>query len=205
MTSFQVPRLCPLRAEDEQVAIEVHAAKLTRVRHMLEKEYSLERLESSLEDELRDGGLDIATLAVAAADKGDPITDKALRQVGAELQIALLQKRGLAPGHLQIIAYLQAAVSRAPNTRKPGRYGEQDTWSRNVSICVLVLLACAAFGVSPTRNIESRRAGRYPSGISITAAALAINGIHISEATIQRHIWPGICGEIVRRMPDEPS
>jgi hypothetical protein len=56
-----------------------------------------------------------AEKAVEAAEKhDDEIADAALRQVGAELQMPLVQRRDLAPGHLQILAYYQRAAKRAP-------------------------------------------------------------------------------------------
>jgi hypothetical protein len=69
----------------------------------------------------REGALSITIKAVEAADQGDDLADAALRTVGAELQTLLVQGRDLAPGHLQIVAYLQRAARRAPHKRKRGR------------------------------------------------------------------------------------
>ena len=113
--------------------------------------------------------------------------------------MALLQKRDLAPGHLPVITYYQQAATRAPHKRKRGRYSEYDVWVRNIGICTLIRWACVAYGVPPTRAQESRRNQRRPSGISLMTAALARNKAHIEEVTIQRHIWLGLWGEIVRQ------
>jgi hypothetical protein len=198
-----VPSPEPLRPEDEHEAIQRLAIAVAVVRPKLSKEYGLERLETLLTEGLRAGQLSLASKAVEAAHKGDSIADRALRMVGAELQMALLQKRDLAPGHLQVIAYFQRAGARAPHKRKPGRYSEYDAWVRNVGICTLIRLACALYGVPPTRALESRQNARRrrPSGSSLIQAALAKNKVHIAEATIQRHIWLGIWGDLVRQIP----
>ena len=109
MTFLPAPPPYPLRVEDEREAIRRLTIDVARVRHMLTKEYGLERLETLIVEGLRAGRLSLAEKAVEAASKGDRIADRALRGVGAELQMALLQKRDLEPGHLQVIAYLQRA------------------------------------------------------------------------------------------------
>ena len=92
---------------------------------------------------------------VEAGDADDEIADAALREVGAEL----LERRTGEPGELQIMAYLQRAAQRA--ARHWGR-GSQwyDDWDRNLAICLLIQLTCKEFGLDPTRNRESSRAGR---------------------------------------------
>jgi hypothetical protein len=190
--------LLPLAIPDERRAINRVIIWVAMVRHKLTKEWSRDWLEATLRRYLREGGLTIASKAVEAADAGDEIADAALRDVGAELQMPLVQGRDLAPGHLQIIAYLQRAAKRAPHKRKRGR-AWYDDWYRNIAICILVDLACREFGLSPTRNRDSRRAERRPSGISVVVAALARNKTHIDEKSVQRHIWLGLPGELTRR------
>ena len=141
----------PLTADDEQRAIHRVAIWVAMVRHTLSKEYSREWLETTLRQCLYEGDLEIAKKAVEAADQGDELADAALREVGAELWMPSLQGRDLAPGHLQVIAYVQRVTNRAPHKRKRGRYA----WVRNITICILVQLACAEFGVLPTRSRES--------------------------------------------------
>jgi hypothetical protein len=205
MTSIKVPLAYPLAAVDEQRAINRTALAVATVHRMIgTKEYSREWLDATLRRYLRDGNLSICEKAVEAADnQGDEIADAALRDVGAELQMPLVQGRDLAAGHLQIIAYFQRAGRRPPHKRKRGRYHWSDDWLRNLGICFLVQLTCAEYGVRPTRNRESRRAVRQPSGISLVTAALARNRIYLDEATIQRKIWFGLPGELARRVAAE--
>ena len=185
--------LQPLVPFDEQRAINRVSMWVATVRPQLSKDYSREWLDTTLRRYLR-GGLIPVIKVVEAADAGDEIADAALRAVGAEL----LERRSGEPGELQIMAYLQRAVLRG--SRRRGR-GVQwyDDWVRNLGISLLIQLACKEFGVTPTRNRDTRRAGRVPSGCSLVAAGLARNKIEIEESTIQRHIWLGLPGELSRR------
>jgi hypothetical protein len=201
MAKLNVPLSYPLTAADEPRAINRLAMAVALVRHALNKEYSVEWLETTLRSSLREGGLTLAEKTVEAADKGDRIADAALRDVGAELQVDLLQRRDLKAGHLQIIAYYQRAARRPLQKRKQGRYSCHDHWCRNMGICFLIQLASAEYGVEPTRNLNSRSVNREPSGISLVAAALARNKINLEEGTIQQHIWFGVWGELARRLP----
>jgi hypothetical protein len=203
MTALTVPLSYPLAAADGPRAVERTAVAVSMLRATLSRHYSREWLETTLRRYLREGGLSITIKAAEAADAGDEIADAALREVGAELQMALLQGRTLAPGHVQVIAYLQRAARRAAPKRKPGRYAWYDDWFRNLSLCFLVLLTCAEYGVLPTRNRQSRRSGQRPSGISIVTAALARNQIHLDEGTIQQKIWFGLPGELARQLAAE--
>jgi hypothetical protein len=197
--TLPTPTLLPILGLTEPQMIDDAATWVERVRHTMAKEYSHEQLETMLRQGLRDGALVLTIKAVEAADAGDEIADAALRHVGAELQMPLVQRRDLAPGHLQVIAYLQRAARRAPHTRPRG-HRWYDDWIRNLHICFLVAIACREFSLSATRNRETRRANREPSGISVVAAALARNGIHIEEKTVQNHIWHGLPGELVRQV-----
>jgi hypothetical protein len=193
----------PMIVFDERRAINRLAGAVALIRDRLNQERGMERLEAILRRSLHAGDLGIASKAVEAADKGDSIADAALRAVAAELQPSILQRRELAPGHLQIIAYLQRVASRAPLKRKPGRYPEHGAFYRNVGICALVQLACAEFDVRPTRNRADRRARRQPSGISLVVAALARNRINLAEKTIQDEIWFGLPGALARKAVEE--
>jgi hypothetical protein len=197
MTKINVPLSCPLTAADEPRAINRLALQVAAARHRWSKEFTREWLQTTLRRYLREGGLTIAVKAVEAADTGDEIADAALREVGAELQMPLLQRLDLAPGHLQVVAYFQRAGGRAPLRRKRGRYGQHDHWDRNIAICILIQLACERLGVGPTRDLNGRRT--KPSGISLVTAALGRNKIHLDEKTIQQHIWFGIWGELMRQ------
>jgi hypothetical protein len=190
------PPSCPLLREDESWAVEHYAAAVGLVLEQL-RERGSERLEATLKKLLREGELQVAIGVVELAGKGDFIADRALRSVGAEFLDAMIQKRDLPLGGVQIVSYLQRAAGRAPLQRKPGRH-ECDLWYRNICICVLVKYACAWLGVRPTRSLASKRPGRRPSGCSIVAAALARVGIPISEEAVQQHIWLGPWGEVAR-------
>jgi hypothetical protein len=189
----------PATVIDEQRAIERVDTWIATLGPKMTKEYSREFLETELVNGLREGRLTLTIKAVEAADTGDDIADAALREVGAELQTALVQGQVLAPGHLQIIAYFQRAARRAPHKRPRG-HRWHDNWVRNTQICVLVALACVEFGVRPTRNRAARRANRAASGISLVVAALGRNGIHLDEGSVQENLWFGLPGELVRAL-----
>ena len=192
------PITLPLEVFEEKRMINRATMWVLVLRHRVED--SREWLETELRRRLREGDLNITIKAVESADKnGDDIADLALRDVGAELQTPLLEKRNLLPAHLQVIAYLQRVATRAPHKRKRGRYDWSNYWVRNLLICFLVVLACQQFGLRPTRGRDSRRANRWPSGISVIVAALARNKIRVKERNVQDEIWPGLPGELTRR------
>jgi hypothetical protein len=159
------------------------------------KEGSREWLATELRNGLRAGRLTLTVKAVMAADQGDEIADAALRTVYAEMVGGAVPERG--PGHLQVWAYGQRAVLRAPNKRPRGRRW-YDHWARDIDICVLIYLAACEFGVRPSRNRAARRADSEPSGISLVVAALVRHQIHLDEGSIQENIWFGLLGELVR-------
>jgi len=193
MTSITLP----LVVFEEQRAINRVAIWVSMVKHVLDGEWSRERLETLLRQELRAGALAITIKAIEAADNGDEIADAALRIVYAEMAGGALTERG--PGHLQIWAYGQRAVLRPPHTRPRG-HRWYDDWYRNLGICILVGLACREFGLLPTRNREARRANSKPSGISLVVAGLARNKIHLDEGSVQQNIWFGLCGTLARHV-----
>jgi hypothetical protein len=197
MSEYLLPTLGFDRAVllDETRAISRVAIWIATIRHRMEKEYSREWLETELRKGLREGRLTLTIKAVEAADNGDEIADAALRIVYAEMAGGTLSERG--PGHLQVWAYGQRAVLRPPHRRPRGRRWYDD-WVRNIDICVCIYLACCEFGVRPTRNRAARRANREPSGVSLVVAALARNGIHLEEGSVQEHLWLGLPGELVR-------
>jgi hypothetical protein len=186
------PFRLPTGEFDESRAI-AHLADnlIPMMRQKFEREKGREWLETELAEGLREGQLDLAVYAVRMAREGDEICDAALRRVAAELQTPLLQRRELAPGHLQIISYLQDITLTAEHKRRPrGR-----PWTENVVRDILILLfvgeACRLFGLHPTRARDSRRAKRDPSGVSLITAALAHCGLHLEEASVQKYIWHG--------------
>ena len=104
---------------------------------------------------------------------------------------------------MQLLAYGQRALERAPHKRPPGHRWHDD-WMRNIQICCLINWVCRTFGVQPTRNRAAQRAKREPSGISIVVAALARNKIYLNEASVQENIWFGLPGELVRNVLAAP-
>jgi hypothetical protein len=180
---------------DENRAIDYIADLIPRLRHKLEKEYSLEWLETVLKKGLREGRLLLTIRAVQAADAGDEICDAALRTVFAEMVDGALPKRGR-PGHLQVWAYGQRAVLQPPHKRPQG-HRWHDHWIRNIQICNLIYFVWREFGVKPTRNREARRANRAPSAISIVVKALAREKIYLKESNVQENLWNGLPGRLV--------
>jgi hypothetical protein len=191
-----LPTLLPILGLTEQQMISHAETWVAEIRPTLEKGYSRQWLETTLRQGLREGRLTLTIKAAHAADAGDEIADAALRQVYAEMAGGAFPKSG--PGHLQLWAYGQRAVLRKPHERPRGRRWHDD-WVRNIEICFLVAIACREFDLLPTRNREARRANRNPSGISVIVAALARNGIHLDESSVQENLWFGLIGELARQ------
>lgn len=187
------PPSYPVRAEHRAWAVEQLASVAANLLDLL-KDRGEERFLDAMKECLRGGNLRIAVALREAAENGDHVCDKVLREIAAELQTVTTQRRELAPGHFQIIAYAQSALTRAPVKRKPGRYDPYDAWMRDIAICCLVKIASAWLGVKPVRN----RASHRPSGISLTVEALARHRINLTEAAVQKKIWFGPPGEVVR-------
>jgi hypothetical protein len=197
------PTLLPTLGLSEAQMIGYVDVWIARVRHTIDKRYSAEWLEAKLREGLRAGAWDLTVKAIKAAEqRNDELADAALRAVFREIVGGAISQRG--EGHLQVLAYGQLAVDRAPLTRPRGRRW-YDSWRRDLAICFLVGVACREFNLQPTRNRAGRRANRRPSGISIVVAALARHGIHLSEASVQENIWYDLLGELARRaMAERP-
>jgi hypothetical protein len=197
-------RNLPAIIPDQALAEDITTRWVAAVRNRFDAAFSREWLETALRRELREcDSLPFVIKVVESAWQGDEIADAALRDVATELQIALFQKRDLAPGHLQIIAYLQRVSSLPPHQRGRGN-AWYDDYSRNIGNCTLIKLAVLIFGVSATRSLESRRPNRPPSGVSLITDALARNGVFISETTVQKKLWFGYLGYLVRTV-DHPT
>jgi hypothetical protein len=159
--------------------------------------YSRKVLEAVLQ-KLRDGEPSITSVAFSAAEAGDEIADAMLRKVYVEIVDGDLPQRG--PGHIQIRAYGQRVMLRASHKRRRGR-SLHDNLMRNIEICLLIVAVCHDLGVPATRNQyhhSKSGAKQPPSGISIVVAALDRNGTDLDEESVQRHIWFGTAGEMVR-------
>jgi hypothetical protein len=122
MTSVLIPLDNPSAALSHSVIINRIGLRFALAAHAFRRDYSIEWLEDHLRDALRSGHLSIAVKAVEEAIRdNDALADKVLREVGAELQASALSRCDLLPGHVQILAYTQRALTRAPLKRKPGR------------------------------------------------------------------------------------
>jgi hypothetical protein len=190
----------PPPAELENHVIDVVADLISRVSFKLEKKYSLKWLQAALENALRKGQQPLTDYAIYAAERGDEICDTALRTVFAEMVGGMFPPEQRRPGHLQIWAYGQRAVRRTPHKRPRGHRWHDD-WMGNIQLCMLVVFVCREFGVPAAHNQKDPGIRRAPSGISIVVAALARAGIKsrgLNEKSMQRNIWYGLPGELVR-------
>ena len=177
---------------DEKTAATVVAEWIAPIRSEFGREFGRPWIENAFRCALRNNLIDVVGV-VQAAYRGDELADAALRAVGAEL----MEKPSGRPGEAQILLYYQGAGLRALEKPKRGGVWHRE-WCRRVTICILVAMACDAFGVPATRNRESRRAKRSPSGCSLVAAALAQNKIFIEEKSIQTNLWEGLPGYLAR-------
>jgi hypothetical protein len=182
----------PLANPDDEAAMINRAAVVVALnRHKLDDDYGPEQMETMLRYALIAGTID-ATKVVTAAEAGDAIADAALRHVAAKMP-PFKPAETLTENDLQIISFGRRAVLRGP-----GRQSWSKLYYRHIAFCVLIHLACGEFGIRPTRALQSRSAKRKPSGCSVIAAALARNGIHIAEASLQVDVWFGIPGKLFR-------
>jgi hypothetical protein len=65
-------------------------------------------------------------------------------------------------------------------------------------ICSTIEILHRELGLSPTRNRESRRADRYPSGCSVVTKLWTRNGFRLEEQNVQENIWHGLTGRLTR-------
>jgi hypothetical protein len=204
MTALSVPLDYPLALADEQRAINRIAVMVAMMDGRLgfDRDSNRERLRKLLLEALREGRFSITVKAIRAAEEeGDEIADATLRRVFGEIDAGMLAPP-IEHGHPQIRAYIHRVLALPPKTRPRGPRWH-DHWCRNIYICALIDLVCRQYGVRPTRNRNSRRAKRGQSGISLVVAGLARNKIVIDEDTVQRHIWLGLPGELVRQCAAE--
>jgi hypothetical protein len=171
---------------------------ISMVRHRMEKKASRETIQKIIETLLRKGELDFAITTIAFADKGDELADAALRTVTGEIIGGALPERK--PGHLQVLAYGQRALHRAPHERPPPGPRWHDKWMRNLLTCWLIFFADRDLDLRPSCNRERShgKRARTPSGISLVVTALRRHGIDLDEANVQENIWFGLPGELVR-------
>src|SRR5262245_35515476 len=180
-------------SEAARQAIDQIVIWIEMVRHRLEKEFSLEWLETALLKGLREDRQPLTDLTIHAAEAGgDEICDRTLRRAFREQGSGTLPKQGI--GYCQIWAYGLRVVERAPLERSPRGGRWHDNWMRNFQICMLVITACERFSVQPTREKKW-----HASGINLVVAAFNRAGLECpSEESIQKNIWFNLPGELVR-------
>jgi hypothetical protein len=192
-TSMVASARLPTGELDENRAIDCIAVLIPKMRHKLEKEYSREWLQATLQKGLEEGRPRVIEYAFYAAEAGDKICDAALQYVCARLMRKEIPE---VSEHMPVKIYGERALALAqPHKRRSGRRWH-DNWIRDIQTCMLIDFVCREFDVHPTRNRE--HGNRAPSAISLVVAALARNGIYFDEASVQQHIWFGLPGEIVR-------
>jgi hypothetical protein len=201
---FDAAVFLPTGGFDVDYAIGCVAVFLSRVRPKLSAQFSREWAETTIIRKLREGRLDRNREAIEEAEAGDEIFDKAVQYVASEMD----SKPGpeAPPGLLLVWNYGKLALQRATPKRRSGHPGH-DNWVRDAEYCTIIWHTCRELGVRPTRNQAAHRADlhakrRTPSGISILVAALARNGIHLSEASVRVNIWNGPRGRLVREELD---
>jgi hypothetical protein len=200
-TSMVASARLPTGEFDENRVIDCVDKLVSMVRHRMEKKVSRETIRNAMERLLREGQLGFAITTIEFADAGDELADAALRVVFAEMVAAGGRLPGQGPGYLQIWAYGQRAVRRAPLEPPPRGHRWHDNWMRNLLACWLIFFVDRDFGIDPSSNRErsSRNHGkraRALSGISIVVAALARHGIELTETNLQENIWFGLPGEL---------
>ena len=177
-----VNRLPAIRDDiDEERVIALMMEWAASARREFDQQFSREWVEKMLRHALRSGLVDVIGVIEAAEKRNDQLADQALRAVGAEL----MERRSRRPGEAQILAYLQRVASRPPHRRKQGGVWHNN-WRRDFMICATVEILHRELGLSPTRNRDSRRADRYPSGCSLVTKLLARNGIFLDEKNIRK-------------------
>lgn len=147
---------------------------ISRVGVMLIPEIGRARLRRDIGKRLRQGTIERMRV-IEAARAGHEDADHALREFIAEM----IDHGEELPTTLA--AYAQEAMFRPPAVYPPGQ-NIAGTWLRNVTIAGLVAMACATWGLKPTRN----RASTRPSGASVVAPALKRCGFDIGERQVER-------------------
>jgi hypothetical protein len=179
---------------DEQRMIAWASELVARVKHKLTSSSADEFpfYVASLADYLRRHD-DFETMkeAIVAAEAGNPIAHYALDRVFREQLDA-----GVMPG-----AALRDYHRRAEGVTRGSGHFRFEECSRNIGLMIIVRLTCEAFGLSPTRSRQTRRA-RRPCGCSIIDAALELNGIDGPGEGRLSNLWFSL-GKITVLMIDD--
>jgi hypothetical protein len=188
----------------EKCVIELVATILIpAMRHWFEREFDRDFLETSLQQGLREGDLSLTRDAITEALAGDAICDAALRHVYVEFsRKKLLGHPGSPPAYMLIQEYGEHAILHDRHKRPPGHLWHDD-FVQNVQTANLIYFVHREFDMKAERGQGRYHKGkRAPSTVSIVVAALADHGIGIqrTEASVQRNVWRGVPGKLIRRI-----
>jgi hypothetical protein len=199
---FNTSLRLPTGGFDEARAIERVAVFCSRMLHKLTTpKFSREWVETTIQRKLLEGRLDFNREAVEEAKAGDEDFHLALMRAYVQINRGGLSEQ---PEYLDILTYGDGVtLQKQPYKRhRPG----QDNWVRDAELSALIwyvdrqLRQC---GISATRKQKPHHANRNPSAISIVVAAFARNGVHFKEAHVQKNIWEGSRGRLVREILDQ--
>ena len=123
----------------------------------MEKQYNVEWLAAELRKGLRAAGSTLTIKAIEAAEKHDD--EIATRRCGRSMPSSLAARSRARARTLAGFSLRSACRAAGPAQRGRG-HRWHDHWVRNITICVLIELACLEFGVRPSRNRTARRANR---------------------------------------------
>jgi hypothetical protein len=160
--------------------------------------FSREWTETTIQRKLLEGGLGLAREAVEEARAGDEAFHSALMHVYVQINRGGFPEQ---PGYLDIRTYGDGAILEGHKRHRPGH----DNWVRDAECCALIWYVYRQLrqhGISATRK-QPPHANRGPSAISLVVAALARNGVHFKEAHVQKNIWEGLRGRLVREILDQ--
>jgi hypothetical protein len=198
---FNTSLRLPTGGFDEARAIECVAIFCLRLLHKLTTpKFSREWTETTIQRKLlEDRRLDLAREAVKEAKAGDEVFHSALMHVYVQINRGGLPEQ---PGYLDIRTYGDGVILQGPHKHhRPGH----DNWVRDAELSALIWYVARQlrqYGISATRKQEPRHANLNPSAISIVVAALALVGVRVKELHVQKNIWEGLRGRLVREELD---
>jgi hypothetical protein len=165
--------------------------------------FSREWTETTIQRKLLEGGPDLNREVVEEAKAGDEVFHSALMRTYVQINRGGLPEQ---PGYLDIRTYGDGAILQGHKRHRPGH----DNRVRDCEVTVLIWYVARElrpYGISATRKQPSHanraHPGRGPSAISLVVAALARNGVHLKEAHVQKNIWEGSRGRLVREILDQ--
>jgi hypothetical protein len=188
---------------DEDRAIDWAALVVPRFIHKMNGEYGRGWLRTELRKALEEGQQPITDFAIHAAEQGrNAICDAELRATFRKMVAGTLPRRG--DGHLQIWAYGERAIERAPLKLSEGHIWE-DNFMRDIQACNFFFLLwreLSEFGVKQQRDQKglTQDAGSPDRSRPLSAIAIgvAVLGRRFTEANAQNNLWGKLPGEMVR-------